>query len=190
MKPIATTGMAPIASGRWPLPETLACAVLAASLFVVVLKDPGLQRGMLGLAYLALLLLMAVYDARTLRVPNRIVYPSLGFAVVGSLSLGWSHAAEPLLGGVAAFLLLLVVALAGRGAMGFADVKVGCLCGIAVGLNGLAPMLLITFFGGALLAVTLLVLRRRKRKDVIAFTPFLVGATAFSISFFNLYLWS
>jgi prepilin signal peptidase PulO-like enzyme (type II secretory pathway) len=188
MKPLTAARRASISS--WPLPEAVAGAALAAGVLMVVLKGPEVQRGILGLVYLALLLVMAVYDARTLRVPNRIVYPSLCLGVAGSLTLGLSQAAEPLLGGVAAFLVLLVIFLVGRGAMGFADVKVGCLCGIAVGLNGVAPMLLITFFAGALLGGVLLGLRISKPKNAVPFTPFLVGATAFSMSFFNLYLWS
>ena len=94
-----------------------------------------------------------------------------------------------LAGGIAVFSIMLILALVGRGAMGFGDVKVGCFCGIAVGLRGVVPMLLITFLAGALLAVVLLLLHARKRKEVIAFTPFLAGATGFSMAYFHLYLW-
>jgi leader peptidase (prepilin peptidase)/N-methyltransferase len=72
--------------------------------------------------------------------------------------------------------------------MGMADVKVGSLCGIVVGLNGVLPMLFITFAGGALVAGLCLLLRIRKPKDVVAFTPFLAAATLFSIAYFHLYL--
>jgi Flp pilus assembly protein protease CpaA len=168
--------------------ETLAAAGLAGCFFVILFKEPGIQRVLLAFGYLALLFLMAVHDIRWLRVPNWIVYPALGFSVAVSLTLGWNDAMEALLGGAAAFLLLLAIAFIGRGAMGFADVKVGCLCGIVVGLSGVLPMLFVAFASGALLSALLLVLRIRKPKDVIAFTPFLVGATAFSISYFHLYL--
>jgi Flp pilus assembly protein protease CpaA len=168
--------------------ETLAAAGLAVCFFVILLKEPGIQRGLLAFGYLALLLLMAVHDIRSLRVPNWIVYPALGFSVAASLTLGWSDAIEALLGGAAAFLLLLAIAFIGRGAMGFADVKVGCLCGIVVGLSGVLPMLFVSFASGAFVASLFLLLRIRKPKDVMAFTPFLVAATVFSISYFNLYL--
>lgn len=72
--------------------------------------------------------------------------------------------------------------------MGFGDVKVGCFCGIVVGLGGVLPMLFLAFLGGALVAGPLLALRIRKPKDVIAFAPFLAAASAFSISYFHLYL--
>lgn len=102
--------------------------------------------------YPALLVLIAVYDARTLRAPNRIVYPSLGFAFLASFTLGWEDAREALLGGVVAFVVLLVIALVGHGRMGFGDVKAGSLCGIVVGLHGVLPMLTIAFLAGAAVA--------------------------------------
>lgn len=168
--------------------DTVAAAGLAVCLFVVLFKGPGMQRGLLAFAYLALLLFIAAHDIRSLRVPNWVVYPALGFSMAASLTLGWSDAVQALLGGAAAFLLLLAIAFIGRGAMGMADVKVGCLCGIVVGLNGVLPMLFITFAGGALVAGLCLLLRIRKPKDVVAFTPFLAAATLFSIAYFHLYL--
>lgn len=177
---------------RLPLGGILAAvSLLGAGLFLIMyLKEPGLYRGLLGLTYLALLALMAAYDIRTLRVPNRIVYPSLGFALAASLTLGRGDLIEALLGGAITFLALLVIAVIGRGAMGFADVKVGLLCGIAVGLHGVMPLFLVAFASGGLFAAVLLVMRMRTRKDVVAFTPFLVAATAFSMLYFHLYLLS
>jgi prepilin signal peptidase PulO-like enzyme (type II secretory pathway) len=168
--------------------EVVLGAGLMACFYAVLLKQPGTYRGLVAFLYLALLLLMAVHDIRSLRVPNVIAYPALGLGVAASLTLGWSDAIEALLGGAAAFLLLLFIAIAGKGAMGFADVKVGALCGIVVGLGGVLQMLFVAFAGGAVLSAALLVLRLRKPKDVMAFTPFLVVATAFSISYFHLYL--
>lgn len=168
--------------------EMLVGAGLMASFSAVLVREPGVHRGLLAFGYLAFLFLMAVHDIRSLRVPNGIAYPALGFGVAASLTLGRSDAVEALLGGTAAFLLLLLIAIAGKGAMGFADVKVGALCGIVVGLGGVLQMIFVAFAGGALLSAILLVLRTRKPKDVMAFTPFLVAATAFSISYFDLYL--
>jgi prepilin signal peptidase PulO-like enzyme (type II secretory pathway) len=186
--------MAPFALAQRNLPrprfllEVLVGAALVASFSAVLVRAPGLHRGLLAFGYLAFLFLMAVRDIRSLRVPNGIAYAGLGFGVAASLTLGRGDALEALLGGTAAFLLLLLIAIAGKGAMGFADVKVGTLCGIVVGLGGVLQMLFVAFAGGAVLSALLLVLRIRRPKDVMAFTPFLVGATAFSISYFHLYL--
>jgi prepilin signal peptidase PulO-like enzyme (type II secretory pathway) len=168
--------------------EVAVAVGLITSLCAVLLRAPEVGRGLLAIGYLALLFLMALYDIRSLRVPNLIVYPALVFGLAASLTLGWSGATEALLGGAAAFLIILAVVVIGRGAMGFADVKVGCLCGIAVGLSGVLPMLAIAFVSAAFTAGLLLVLRIRKPKDAVAFTPFLVAATAFSVSCYPLYL--
>lgn len=180
-----------IVSPRWlTIGALVAVALAAVGLLLALIKEPTVHRGLIALVYLAALGLMAVHDALTLRVPNRIVYPSLGFAVAASLTLGRSDAREALLGGLVVFALLLVIAIAGRGAMGFADVKVGALCGIAVGLGGVLPLFFVAFASAALTAGVLLAFRLRKRKDVVALTPFLVAATAFSMFYFDLYLLS
>jgi hypothetical protein len=67
--------------------DTMATAGLAVCFFVVLLKEPGVQRGLLAFAYLTLLLFIAVHDIRSLRVPNWVVYPALGFSMAASLTL-------------------------------------------------------------------------------------------------------
>ena len=132
--------------------------------------------------YLVPLAAIAWLDIRTLRAPNRYVYPLIAVAVVVSLTLYRAHAAEALLGGLLAFGILFVVALLGRGAMGFGDVKYGIVCGIAVGLHGVLPMLGFTFVVGALVAGIALGLRLRQRKDVVAFTPLLYLGVLFALA--------
>ena len=85
---------------------------------------------------------------------------------------------------------MLLVALLGRGAMGMGDVKVGALCGIVVGLYGVAPMLIFAFIAGALVAAVLLISRVRRRSDTLAFTPFLCVGTLLAMALYPLYLWS
>jgi prepilin signal peptidase PulO-like enzyme (type II secretory pathway) len=175
---------------RWGMPEVAGIVAAAACLAIVVLKQPGIYRAVLGLVELAPLVVVAVWDMRTLRAPNRLVYPALAFVALASCTLGWRDALEAWLGGLVTFMVLFIVALAGRGAMGYADVKVGAICGVVVGLRGTVPLLLLTFIGGAGIALVLLALRIRRRKDALAFTPFLVAATILSLGFFQLYLWS
>lgn len=139
-------------------------------------------------AYVVALAAVAAIDVRQLRAPNRIVYPLLAGALLVSLTLPRADAVEALLGTLLAFGLLLAVALAGRGAMGFGDVKYGALCGAAVGLHGVLPMLAFTFVGGGLVAFMVLVLRVRQRSDVIAFTPFLFAGVLFSVAWSPSYL--
>lgn len=135
---------------------------------------------LLLVAYLAVLAAVAVIDVRTLRAPNRIVLPMLGAALLMSLTLPRPDTHEAVLGALLAFTLLLAVAVAGRGSMGLGDVKYGALCGAAVGLHGVLPMLMFTFVSGGAVALAVLALRVRARQDVIAFTPFLFVGVLFS----------
>ncbi len=131
--------------------------------------------------YLVPLAAIAWHDVRTLRAPNRYVYPLIAVSVILSLTLYRAHATEALLGGVLAFAILFAIALAGRGAMGFGDVKYGVVCGVAVGLHGVLPMLAFTFVVGAVVAGLALGLKLRDRKDVVAFTPFLYLGVLFAL---------
>lgn len=142
----------------------------------------------IALAYVAVLMAIAVHDARTLRAPNVVVLPALGLALVASLSLGPHAAREAVLGGLVAFAALLIVAIASRGAMGFGDTKVGALGGMAVGLGGLAPMLAISFLSSGAVAALVLALRLRDRKDPVAFTPFIVAGVVASLLWHETYL--
>ena len=165
-------------------------AVILLAGAVAIVKGADGYRGVLGVGYWAILAALAVGDARTRRAPNRIVYPALLLGVAASLPLGPTGAIEVLLGGAVAFGVMLVVALLGRGAMGYGDVKVGALCGLAVGLHGVVPMLVLTALSSAALAALLLVFRIRKRRDSLPFVPFLAGSTGLVMIVYPLYLWS
>jgi len=138
--------------------------------------------------YLVALAVIAVVDLRTLRAPNRLVYPLLALSVLASLMLDRGLSIEALLGLLLAFGVLLVVALVGRGAMGFGDVKYGALCGVTVGVNGVIPMLGFTFLAGGTVALVVLGLGIRRRTDVVAFTPFLFVGVLFSALWTPTYL--
>lgn len=127
-------------------------------------------------AALLVLATIAVIDLRTLRAPNRYVLAALVLALSAALaSRSGGTLVDAALGVLLAFVVLLAVALAGRGAMGFGDVKYGAACGAIVGVSGVLPMLMFTFVGGALFAVVMLASRLRSRRDVVAFTPFLLA---------------
>jgi leader peptidase (prepilin peptidase)/N-methyltransferase len=163
--------------------------LIAVGLVIALSKAPDLYRLIIGLGYLGILGFIAGYDARTRRAPNRVVYPALAAATVASLTLGWSDALDAVLGGIVSFTVLLALALAGRGQMGAGDVKVGALCGLAVGLQGVIPLLLITFIVGGVAAAPLVLFGIRRKTESIAFTPFLVGSTVLCMALFRLYLW-
>ena len=128
--------------------------------------------GVIVLVELAVLGVIAVYDLRTLRAPNAIVYPALVFALVAAVLLEGAGL-QAWLGAGAAFALTLALAIVSRGAMGMGDVKVAALCGAIVGLKGVPMMLTLAFVVAGVISLVLLLMRLRSRHDAIALTPFL-----------------
>lgn len=127
-------------------------------------------------AQVAVLGWIVLHDLRTLIVPNRYVYPAIAVSLIAIAPLGLGAITAVWLGALAAFAVVLGIAIVSRGAMGFGDTKVGALCGAIVGLQGVVPMLTLTFVGGGIISVGLLLTRIRSRSDAIAFTPFFLFA--------------
>jgi len=159
-----------------------------ASFGVIYLRQPDAYEALVLVAFGAVCSLIVATDIRTLRAPNTITYSSLGCALLLAAPLGGSAVAQALGGAAASFLVLLAVALAGRGAMGMGDVKAGTMCGAVVGLNSVPLMLLSGFFAGGIFAAAALAARLRNRKDVVAFTPFLVLGAMIALALGNGYL--
>lgn len=159
-------------------------AVGAAAIAVIAgagLRSESLQRGLIAVALLGVIGVICLYDARTLVAPNRLVYPGILFALAAAFTLGPTAGFEAFSGGLLCFAVMLLVALAGGGRMGMGDVKMGALCGAAVGIGAVLPTLVLTFILGGLFAAAMLISRRRSRTDSVAFTPFLGIAVLLTI---------
>ena len=131
------------------------------------------------------LVALSVIDLVHFLLPNRIVYP-LTFATVALLVLAaagddaWGAFGRALLGGAAAMLALGMLHLVSPRSMGFGDVKLAFVLGLALGWLGWGELLLGLFCGflaGAVVGVALIVLRHRGRKDHLPFGPFLAFGT-------------
>lgn len=128
------------------------------------------------------LLLLAVIDQDTHRLPDRLtkpLYPLLALAllVTAAVEGDWPGYVRALVGGLLAFLLYLLLAVVGRGALGWGDVKLAGILGMALGwvswtavlYGALAGLFLATGF-----ALVLVLARRLTRKDFIPLGPFLI----------------
>ena len=168
-----------------PLVETFAirrpgrlvpAALLAVGLAVAAafgLQAEGALDRVILTALLTVLAAIAALDSKVLRAPNRIVYPTAIAATAAPFALGLDAGAQALLGGLAAFAVVLVIVLAGRGKMGYGDAKVAYICGAVVGVTNVALLVVATFAVGGTFAALALTVGRRGRKDAVAFTPFL-----------------
>jgi leader peptidase (prepilin peptidase)/N-methyltransferase len=137
------------------------------------------------LAVAAGLVALSVIDLEHFLLPNRIVYPlalaTLVLLTVAALGDGaWDALGRALLGGIAGMLTLGVLHVASPRSMGFGDVKLAFVLGLALGWLGWGELVLGLFCGfltGAVVGLVLIALRRRGRKDHLPFGPFLAFGT-------------
>lgn len=164
----------------------IAGAVLTALTFGVLALRFGVSwilPALLGFAASATVLTLV--DLAEKRLPNAVVFPTLG--VVGVLLVPPTWAAGtwwPLLWGVAGaaamFAFYFLLALIAPSGMGMGDVKLALVIGLVLGWFGLSAWivgLLAAFVVGGLLAIIALVARRVTLRGSIPFGPsMLMGA--------------
>jgi leader peptidase (prepilin peptidase)/N-methyltransferase len=168
-------------SRRYPLVEGL-----TGVLFAVTAWHFGVSWALPAYLYLVSIgVALALIDLDVKRLPDKIVLPSYGVAVVllAVASIG-THDLGALLraaiGGVALFLLYFVLNVIHPKGMGFGDVKLAGVLGLFLGWIGWGPLIVGAFLGflfGGLLGGGLMMIGRATRKSAIPFGPFmLLGA--------------
>lgn len=123
--------------------------------------------------FAAVLVVLAVVDYRTRRLPNVIVLPAAAFFLVAQIALEPGSAPEYLAAAAGASLFLLVPALVKPDGMGMGDVKLALLLGAALGRSVVAALLIGLVAAG--LAAGLIVARNgwAARHATIPLGPFL-----------------
>ena len=141
------------------------------------------------LVYACIFLTIFFIDLEQQLVLDIVVY--LGMALALAFSFFWLGfgdywpslgIASALLGGVVGAIFMLLAYLVSRAiysseAMGFGDVLLAALIGMAVGFPLVLIALLMGILGGGLVAIVLVALRRKRRRDTIPLAPFLATAT-------------
>jgi leader peptidase (prepilin peptidase)/N-methyltransferase len=137
-------------------------------------------------AFLALALVLPVLawiDVERLVLPNRIVYPLTAVVfvllVVGAIGDdNWGALVRALLGGVVAFAALVVLHVISPQGMGFGDVKLAFVLGLALtwlGWGELVVGFVLAFVYGAVVSLALVATGVRGRRDHVPFGPFLAA---------------
>ncbi len=132
---------------------------------------------------------LLVIDARTHRLPDRIVLPMLVVLplLAGADALATQHPGpltRALLGGVLLGGFYAALRLLSRDGMGGGDVKLAAVIGLVLGWHGwsaLAVGAAAAFVLGALYALALMALRRADRKTRIAFGPWMIAGAVLGI---------
>jgi leader peptidase (prepilin peptidase)/N-methyltransferase len=131
------------------------------------------------------LVALSAIDLEHFLLPNRIVYPlalgTLALLTLGALGDGtWTALGRAVLGGAVGMLSLGALHVMSPRSMGFGDVKLAFVLGIALGWLGWGELVLGLFCGflaGALVGLALIALGRRGRRDHLPFGPFLAFGT-------------
>lgn len=158
-------------SWRYPLVE-----VLTALLFTGLFLRFGWPAFLLQTVFFAVLLVIFFIDLEHQIIPNRLVLGLLVYALLLQNFvpvIPWSVA---LWGGLLGGGFFLFLAMVSRGGMGGGDIKLVTVLGFWFGWGQLLLLLFLAFLVGGLVGGLLLGLGLKKRKDGIAFGPFLVGA--------------
>lgn len=133
---------------------------------------------------------LVVIDARTHRLPNRIVLPTLGvlivLVIVEALMTGDAgRMLRALLGALVLGAFYAVMHLASRQGMGGGDVKLAAVIGLVLAWHGWWTLLLgsaAAFLLGALYALVLMLMRKVERTTRIAFGPWMILGAVLAIS--------
>jgi leader peptidase (prepilin peptidase)/N-methyltransferase len=165
-------------SPRYPLVE-----VAAAALFVVMALRVGLDPVLPAYLYLAAVgLALALIDVDTRRLPDVLTLPSyvvlaglLGLAT--ALGSGSGDLVRALLGGLAMYAFYFTICFIAPAGMGFGDVKLAGVLGMATawwGWGAWSVGLFAGFLLGGLWGLGLVALGRGGRKSKVPFGPFML----------------
>jgi leader peptidase (prepilin peptidase) / N-methyltransferase len=175
-------------SARYPLVE-LGMGILW---FLLTLRLVQAGLGWAVPAYLALAFIcvvLAVIDASTRLLPNRITYPAfpvvLGLLLVASLGLGdLGRLGRGLLAAVAVGGFFLALALISPGGMGLGDVKLAPTLGLALGWLSWGAVAFGVFAGfllGGLAGLAAIAVLGLTRKSLLPFGPWLVAGALLGV---------
>jgi leader peptidase (prepilin peptidase)/N-methyltransferase len=167
----------------------LATAVIFALLYWHYQLSPEL--GVMAF-YACLFIIIFVIDLEHSLILNKVVYPGMIVALLLSLypwpwfseSIGM-RVAYAALGGAAGFAIFLLIALVSRGGMGWGDVKLAALIGLATGFPLVFVAIIMAAILGGIVAVALLAARRKGRREMIPFGPFLAVAAMVTLLWGN-----
>lgn len=151
---------------RYPLVEALTAALVVASIAAFGLTAEGL----LAAAFCAVLVVLSAIDVEHRIVPNRVVLPAAGVALVAHTAIDPS--AEWFIAALGASGFLLVAALVHPRGMGMGDVKLALLLGAVLGRD-VVLALLIGMIAALVPAVVVAAGGGSVRKLAVPFVPFL-----------------
>ena len=126
-----------------------------------------------------------VYDLKHYIIPDKVIYPAIGVALVYDfLRSDFLGKSDLLISafGAAAFFLAIVLISRGKW-MGVGDIKLAFLMGLILGYPNILVALFLAFLIGAIIGVGLMVFGKKTIKSEVPFGPFLVAGTFIALFF-------
>jgi leader peptidase (prepilin peptidase)/N-methyltransferase len=180
---LASPFLARLAAAAQPPPPLAATALIGTVLGVLAGHAAGWSAALPAFVTLALLATpLLLVDARQHRLPDRLVLPAAGCALV-SLALAamvrgdWAALGRAVAAAGVVFAIFCVAAVVSPASLGFGDVKLAGLLALYLGWLGWGHVFYGIFAGfvlGALVAVVMLASRRVSLKSHIALGPALI----------------
>lgn len=139
--------------------------------------------------YACIFIIIFVVDLEHGLILNSVVYSGMVVALLFALfmpqpwaaQLKFSGIANFAIGGSIGFVMFLLVALISRGGMGWGDVKLAALIGLATGFPLVFMALIMGAIIGSVVAVAFLIAKKKGRKETIPFGPFLSLSTLITL---------
>ena len=164
-------------SWQYPMVE-----ISTAAIFLLIFN---FQFSIFNFILACFLIVIFVYDLKHYVIPDKVIYPAIGVALVydflRSDFLGKSDLLISALGAAAFFLAIVLIS---RGKwMGVGDIKLAFLMGLILGYPNILVALFLAFLIGAIIGVGLMVFGKKTMKSEVPFGPFLVGGTLIALFF-------
>ncbi len=138
--------------------------------------------------YACLFIIIFIIDLEHGLILNKVVYPGMVVAfLLALLPRPWltqwlvTGVANAALGGAVGFVILFLIAIVSRGGMGWGDVKLAALIGLATGFPLVFFSLIMGAILGGIVAVSLMIAKKKTRRETIPFGPFLALAAMITL---------
>lgn len=155
----------------------------AISIFFVY-KTIGISFELIPALLLTVLLVISVLtDIRKQLILDLVTLPMLGLLIICRLFIGTESFWHYLLGGIIGFSLLFIIAIVSKGGMGGGDIKLYAAIGVALGPLLTVMSLVLASFVGAIAGLFLMMTGKLKRKEPMAFGPFIMIGTLISYAY-------
>ena len=147
---------------------------------------------LLTLFYVAVLLLILIFDVRQHRILNLLALPALMVALLAGLARGRSDFLFAILGAAVGFLFFYALywlggKYYGPGALGFGDVKLAMLLGAMLGADQVLITLSLGMIVAGIVGLSLLFAGRAEKRSALPYGAFLAGAGIVTLVWIQMY---